>query len=37
VKKYLLGQSGEESKIEAPAGYTVDRAKWIDWTTPSLK
>ena len=37
VKKYLLGQAGEASAIETPAGYTVDRARWIDWTTPTLR
>jgi len=37
VKKYLLGQPGESSAIETPAGYTFDRAKWIDWTTPELQ
>jgi len=37
MKKYLLGQTGEAAKIEAPADYTFDRAKWINWSTPTLK
>lgn len=36
-KKYLLGQAGETAKIEAPSDYTFDRAKWINWTTPTLQ
>lgn len=35
MKKYLLGQTGEADKIEGP--YSFDKAKWIDWTTPTLK
>lgn len=37
VQKYLLGGTGEAAKIEAPSDYTFDKAKWIDWTTPSLQ
>jgi hypothetical protein len=37
LRKYLLGQAGEDSAIETPAGYTFDRAKWIDWATPTLQ
>ncbi len=37
VKQHLLGQTGEAAKMEAPADYTFDRAKWITWTTPTLK
>jgi hypothetical protein len=37
VKEYLLGQAGEASAIETPNGYTFDRAKWIDWSTPTLQ
>lgn len=37
VKKALLGETGEPSAIDTPAGYNFDRAKWIDWTTPVLK
>lgn len=35
VKKSLLGQAGEAAKIEGPYGF--DKAKWINWTTPTLK
>lgn len=35
MKKYLLGQTGEADKIEGP--YSFDKAKWINWTTPTLK
>ncbi len=35
IKKYLLGQTGEADKIEGP--YSFDKAKWINWTTPTLK
>lgn len=37
VQKYLLGGTGEAGKMEAPAAYKFDRAKWITWTTPILK
>lgn len=37
IKKYMLGQTGEAAKIEAPSDYTFDRAKWINWTTPTLQ
>jgi hypothetical protein len=37
VKQYLLGQAGEPAAIETPSGFTVDRAKWIDWSTPTLQ
>lgn len=37
AKQYLLGQTGETAKMEAPADYTFDRAKWINWTTPTLE
>lgn len=36
VKKFLLGGTGEAAKIEAPADYKFDRAKWINWSTPTL-
>jgi hypothetical protein len=36
VKKYLMGQTGEAAKMELPSGYSFDRAKWINWTTPTL-
>lgn len=36
VRKYLLGGAGEASAIDTPGGYTFDRKKWIDWTTPKL-
>lgn len=37
VKKFLLGQTGEAAKVEAPASHTYDRTKWVDWTTPTLR
>lgn len=37
VQKYLLGGTGEAAKMEAPSSYAFDRAKWITWTTPTLK
>ncbi|QQS06897.1 MAG: carboxypeptidase regulatory-like domain-containing protein [Fibrobacterota bacterium] len=37
VQKYLMGGTGEAAKMEAPAAYKFDRAKWITWTTPILK
>jgi len=37
MKKYLLDQTGEAAKMEAPSEYKFDRAKWINWTTPTLK
>lgn len=37
VQKYLLDGTGEAAKMEAPAEYKFDRAKWINWTTPTLK
>lgn len=37
VQKYLLDGTGEAGKMEAPADYKFDRAKWINWTTPTLK
>jgi hypothetical protein len=38
VKKYLLNQTGEDSKLETPSdfSYVFDRATWIPWTTPPL-
>jgi len=36
MKKFLLGQTGEAAKMEAPAEYKFDKAKWITWTTPAL-
>lgn len=37
VQKYLLDGTGENAKMEAPTSYKFDRAKWINWTTPTLK
>ena len=37
MQKYLLDGTGETAKMEAPAEYKFDRAKWINWTTPALK
>lgn len=37
MQKYLLGATGEAAKMEAPSEYKFDRAKWIVWTTPTLK
>ena len=37
VKKYLHGQEGEAAAIEVTPGHTVERARWIDWTTPTLR
>lgn len=36
VKKFLLSQTGETARMEAPAEYKFDRAKWINWSTPTL-
>jgi hypothetical protein len=43
IKKFLLGQSDTDTKVwkvsKAAFGTstaTVDKAKWIDWTTPAL-
>jgi len=36
VKKFLLNGTGEAAKMEAPAEYKFDRAKWINWSTPTL-
>lgn len=36
-RKNLLGQTGEAARIEAPSDYTFDRARWINWTTPTLQ
>ncbi|HNY32622.1 MAG TPA: carboxypeptidase-like regulatory domain-containing protein [Fibrobacteria bacterium] len=37
VQKFLLGGTGESAKMEAPSDYKYDKAKWITWTTPTLK
>lgn len=37
MQKFLLDGTGETAKMEAPSDYRFDRAKWIDWTTPTLK
>lgn len=37
VKRALLDLEGEPPAIETAAGYTFDRAKWIDWETPTLE
>jgi hypothetical protein len=37
VQKFLLDGTGEAAKMEAPSDYKFDRAKWINWTTPTLK
>lgn len=37
VQKFLLDGTGEAAKMEAPSEYKFDRAKWINWTTPTLQ
>lgn len=37
MQKFLLDGTGEAAKMEAPSDYKFDRAKWINWTTPTLK
>lgn len=37
MQKFLLDGTGEAAKMEAPSEYKFDRAKWINWTTPTLK
>lgn len=36
VNKFMLDKTGETAKIETKANVSYDKAKWIDWTTPTL-
>ena len=37
VQKHLLDQQGEPAAIETPPGFSVERDRWIDWATPTLR
>ena len=38
VEKYLVGDGTADTNVlETDGGYTVDEARWIDWTVPELE
>lgn len=37
IDRFLLGRDADTTVVRTDGGYTVDRARWIDWTTPQLR
>jgi hypothetical protein len=37
ITKFLLGGSSDTNVLKTNGGFTLDEARWIDWTVPTLR
>jgi hypothetical protein len=37
ITQFLLNGSADTNVVKTDGGYTLDEARWIDWTVPTLQ